>query len=118
MDKPPSGGELLPDEIDAVARAPGLKGNPASQLASHALPGWRIGAARFGLIRMSLLAFIVGAVTGLGAFVFRKLIAFIHNLLFLQTVSFIHDSRVFTRRTRGERWSLLCRCRVRSGSPS
>ena len=47
------------------------------------MPGWRVGATRFGLIRMSLLALVVGMVTGLGAFVFRELIGLVHNLLFL-----------------------------------
>jgi CIC family chloride channel protein len=101
----------LPQEIDASVpapgvRAPGLDRNLASRL-SHALPGWRVGASRFGLIRMSLLAFIVGSVTGLGAFVFRELIGLVHNLLFLRTFAFTYDSSVFTPANPWGPWIIL-----------
>ena len=60
------------------------------------LPGWRVGATRYGLIRMSLLAFSVGVVAGLGAFVFRELIGLVHNVLFLGTFAFDYDANLFT----------------------
>jgi chloride channel protein, CIC family len=60
------------------------------------LPGWRVGATGFGLIRMSLLAFSVGVVAGLGAFVFRELIGFVHNVLFLGKFAFEYDANLFT----------------------
>jgi CIC family chloride channel protein len=60
------------------------------------LPGWRVGATGFGLIRMSLLAFSVGVVAGLGAFVFRELIGLVHNVLFLGKFAFDYDANLFT----------------------
>ena len=38
---------------------------------------------RLGLVRLSILAVVVGLVTGLGAVVFRDLIGIIHNVMFL-----------------------------------
>lgn len=49
-----------------------------------------------GLVRLSLLAVVVGIVTGVGAVAFRALIAVVHNLLFLGTVSAVYDSNAFT----------------------
>lgn len=51
---------------------------------------------RIGLVYLSLLALAVGIVTGLGAVVFRELIGFIHNLLFLGQVSLHYDANIFT----------------------
>ena len=51
---------------------------------------------RLGLVRLSLLAIVVGLVTGLGAVVFRDLIGFIHNLSFLGVFSFDYEANVFT----------------------
>ncbi|MFI4981317.1 MAG: chloride channel protein [Nevskiales bacterium] len=48
------------------------------------------------LVSVCALALVVGIVTGLGAVVFRDLIAFVHNLLFLGQLSFFYDSSVFT----------------------
>ena len=48
------------------------------------------------LISLCLLALVVGIVTGLGAVVFRALIACVHNLLFLGHWSFDYDSSLFT----------------------
>jgi CIC family chloride channel protein len=45
---------------------------------------------------MSLLGFIVGVVGGFGAFVFRALIALVHNVLFLQKFAFAYDASLFT----------------------
>jgi CIC family chloride channel protein len=53
-------------------------------------------ARRLGVLPLSLLALLVGVVTGLGAVVFRGLIGLVHNLFFLGQFSFIYDSSVFT----------------------
>jgi CIC family chloride channel protein len=52
--------------------------------------------ARINLVTLSVLAFIVGVVTGLGAVLFRDLIGFIHNALFLGQLSFHYDANQFT----------------------
>jgi chloride channel protein, CIC family len=49
-----------------------------------------------GLFRLSLIAIFVGIVTGFGAIVFRGLIGFIHNLLFLGHFSFFYDANAYT----------------------
>ncbi len=85
----------MPDRIDNLPTTSGAGALHRFSVAP-VLAGWRVGAARFGLIRMSLLAFVVGAVTGLGAFVFRELIALVHNLFFLRTLSFSYNSSLFT----------------------
>jgi chloride channel protein, CIC family len=89
----------LPDEIDALAagsRGSGVEPTLPLRPASPPLPGWHVGAPRFGLIRMSLLGFAVGLVAGFGAFVFRELIGLVHNILFLQTFAFSYDANLFT----------------------
>jgi chloride channel protein, CIC family len=53
-------------------------------------------ANRIGLAYLSLLALAVGIVTGIGAVVFRELIGFIHNLLFLGQFAFHYDAKIFT----------------------
>ncbi len=59
-------------------------------------PGWEVGVAPFGLIAMTLLAVVVGTITGIGAWAFRELIGLVHNLFFLKTFQFAYDSSVFT----------------------
>ncbi len=49
-----------------------------------------------GLLAFNLLAILIGLVAGLGAVVFRGLIAAFHNLLFLGQFSFIYDANVHT----------------------
>ncbi len=48
------------------------------------------------LITMSLIAVVIGIVTGLGAIALRYLIALIHNLFFLGELSFHYDANVAT----------------------
>ena len=48
------------------------------------------------LVTLCLLSLIVGIVTGLGAVVFRDLIGFVHNVLFLGHFSFHYDASLFT----------------------
>ena len=54
------------------------------------------GPGQLGLAKLSSLALIVGVVTGFGAVGFRGLIGFIHNLLFLGTLSFQYNANLFT----------------------
>ena len=70
------------------AAAPGL---PASRTSADVE-----GARRIGLPYLSLLALIVGIVAGFGAVVFRDLIGFVHNLLFLGEFAVRYDANVFT----------------------
>lgn len=56
-----------------------------------------------GLLLQSLLALGVGVVAGFGAWIFRLLIGFFHNLLFLRTFSFNYDANVHTP---GDVWGL------------
>ncbi len=49
-----------------------------------------------GQLNLSLLTIIVGIVAGLGAVVFRGLIAVIHNLMFLHKFSFVYDANLHT----------------------
>lgn len=51
---------------------------------------------RIGLVPLSILAFIVGIVTGLGAVGFRDLIGLIHNILFLGRLAVRYDANLFT----------------------
>jgi CIC family chloride channel protein len=47
-------------------------------------------------VRLSLLAIVVGLVTGLGAVLFRDLIGLIHNIGFLGVFSFDYEASEFT----------------------
>ena len=51
---------------------------------------------RLGLLRLSILAVVVGIITGFGAVLFRALIGLIHNIAFLGIFSVDYDSSVFT----------------------
>ncbi|WP_428538593.1 chloride channel protein [Rhodopila sp.] len=51
---------------------------------------------RLRLLVLSLLALVVGVITGLGAVVFRDLIGLVHNAFFLGQFSFAYDSSSFT----------------------
>lgn len=59
---------------------------------------WRTTTARrlLGPLGFYLLATAVGIVAGLGAVVFRGLIALVHNLLFLGRISVVYDANVHT----------------------
>jgi chloride channel protein, CIC family len=48
-----------------------------------------------GLLALSLLAIIVGIVTGFGAIIFRDLIAVVHNLLFYGRLSAIYNANLY-----------------------
>lgn len=49
-----------------------------------------------GVFPMAILALLVGVIAGLGAVVFRALIGFFHNLLFLGELSFHYNANVHT----------------------
>jgi chloride channel protein, CIC family len=51
---------------------------------------------RVGLFRLSLIAVVVGVITGFGAVAFRALIGFIHNVAFLGSFKIDYDANVFT----------------------
>jgi chloride channel protein, CIC family len=51
---------------------------------------------RIGLVRLSLLALMVGVVAGFGAVIFRDLIGLIHNIAFLGSFSVNYDANLFT----------------------
>lgn len=53
-------------------------------------------ASRIGLFQLSLLAIVVGVVTGFGAVAFRDSIGLVHNVAFLKLFSFAYDASVFT----------------------
>lgn len=54
-------------------------------------------AKPLGIIGMSGLGVVVGVVTGLGAVVFRELIAFFHNFFFLGRFSLAYNTNVHTQ---------------------
>ena len=91
----------MSDDIDVNVPAVGQQTAAAGRRSRirvvwRPLPGWRVGATGFGLIRMSLLAFSVGVIAGLGAYVFRELIGIVHNVLFLGKFAFQYDANLFT----------------------
>lgn len=49
-----------------------------------------------GLVYIALLSLSIGVVAGLGAVVFRGLIAFFHNLFFLRRLSIFYDANLHT----------------------
>jgi CIC family chloride channel protein len=51
-------------------------------------------ASSISLVNLSLLAFVVGIVTGLGAVLFRDLIGLIHNAFFLGKFSLHYDANL------------------------
>jgi chloride channel protein, CIC family len=57
-----------------------------------------------GLVRLSLLALVVGLMTGFGAVFFRDLIGLVHNAAFLGQLDYHYDARIFTP---ASRWGAL-----------
>ncbi|HTX49672.1 MAG TPA: chloride channel protein [Caulobacteraceae bacterium] len=87
---------------EVVGLAPQRAGEPAPRTA------WSdTDVMRTSLVRLSLLALLVGAVTGFGAVGFRDLIGLIHNLAFFGRVSFHYDANVFTGVSRWGPWVIL-----------
>ena len=67
---------------------------PATSAAAEAQPEEEI--APIGLVRLSLLALVVGVLTGFGAAFFRDLIGLVHNGAFLGRLAYHYDARIFT----------------------
>ena len=82
----------------ATLRAPGEKPRKAVVLDE---------VRRLPLSYLSLLALIVGVVTGLGAVAFRDLIGLIHNLLFTGHAHVHYDANVFTLPSPWGAWVIL-----------
>lgn len=59
------------------------------------------------LVRLAVLAVLVGLVSGFGAVVFRGLIALFHNLLFLGHWSFAYDTSLHTPASPWGAWVIL-----------
>ncbi len=51
---------------------------------------------RIGLLALSVLALVVGVVTGFGAILFRDLIGLLHNLAFFGQFDFHYNANIFT----------------------
>src|ERR1700679_1615786 len=64
-------------------------------------------APRLPLAILSLLALVLGAVTGLGAVLFRDLIGLIHNLMFTGHAVIRYDANVFTAPAPWGPWVIL-----------
>ncbi|HEX4534603.1 MAG TPA: chloride channel protein, partial [Rhizomicrobium sp.] len=62
---------------------------------------------RISLVMLSILALVVGIVTGFGAVLFRDLIGFIHNVLFLGQFSMHYDANLFTPANPWGPWIIL-----------
>jgi len=60
-----------------------------------------------GLLGLSLLALLVGLITGIGAIAFRALIALIHNVAFLGEFSTTYDANQFTAAGPWGAWIIL-----------
>lgn len=52
---------------------------------------------RLGLLRLSLLAIVVGVITGFGAVRFRALIGIVHNVAFLGLFAIDYDASIAQR---------------------
>ncbi len=93
---------------------------PAAATGDTASPDAAIAAEReprpISLWSLCGLALGMGIFTGFGAVLFRELIGFVHNLLFLGRPAFAYDASVFTPPIAvGRRWSSWCRCSARIG---
>jgi CIC family chloride channel protein len=72
-----------------VSASPGRSSPPVAETTDDEI-------RRISLVSLSVLALVVGIVTGFGAVVFRDLIGLIHNLLFLGQFVVRYDANVFT----------------------
>ncbi len=62
---------------------------------------------RIGLLPLSVLALLVGLITGVGAVVFRGLIGLVHNVLFLGKFAFAYNASLFTPADPWGPWVIL-----------
>ena len=82
----------MPDESSRSEPDAGTDGGSSAARAVRRLRHHR----GVSLPSLSILAFVVGIVTGIGAVLFRDLIGLIHNLLFLGQFAMRYDANVFT----------------------
>ena len=62
---------------------------------------------QIGLVQLSILALVVGVVTGFGAILFRDLIGLIHNVMFLGQFVVRYDANLFTPPSPWGPWVIL-----------
>ena len=62
---------------------------------------------RIGLLPLSVLALLVGLITGIGAVLFRGLIGLVHNVLFLGKFAFAYNASQFTPANPWGPWIVL-----------
>jgi CIC family chloride channel protein len=62
---------------------------------------------RLSLLNLTLLALVLGIVTGMGAVLFRDLIGLLHNLFFYGHFAVSYDANVFTAPSRWGAWVIL-----------
>ncbi|MGC1467703.1 MAG: chloride channel protein [Pseudolabrys sp.] len=60
-----------------------------------------------GIAPLCVMAAFVGIITGIGAVIFRMMIGFVHNVFFLQTISFDYASSLFTPFNPWGAWVIL-----------
>ncbi len=77
-----------PAQVAASAKGPAPVDAPKRLVEAH--------RRRLSTFSLALLAVLLGIVAGLGAFAFRALIAFFHNLLFLGELSLQYDTNQHT----------------------
>ena len=79
----------------SLAANPALRSSPSAP--EPGASGVQLEASRrLSLTNLSLLALVVGLVTGLGAVGFRDLIGLVHNFAFAGRLSYRYDANVFT----------------------
>lgn len=86
----------MPDKSAAKGEDPGASTGAAGDAPAKPARNVRRPRRRIGTVRLSVLAVVVGIVTGFGAVLFRDLIGFIHNFLFLGKASLVYDANLFT----------------------
>jgi chloride channel protein, CIC family len=86
----------MADSMQAPRVAPNSPSGPQGGRAPASPPAAFEDAPHIGLVYLSLLAIVVGVVTGFGAVGFRELIGLIHNVLFLGRAEFRYDANLFT----------------------
>jgi CIC family chloride channel protein len=75
--------------------SPSLDARTGARARSQVSPPAEI--RRLSLLQLSLLALLLGVVTGVGAVLFRDLIGLIHNLFFEGRLDFRYNANVFTK---------------------
>jgi CIC family chloride channel protein len=81
-----------PRDVAAAIDAPRVATSTRPPPAQEQTPEPR----RLGLLPLSVLALLVGCITGVGAVVFRDLIGLVHNIFFLGTFSVAYNASAFT----------------------